>query len=139
MKQFKFILFMLCILSITSVSADADEQVWETGGMPYSAFETLPVTHVNLGGATLDIAFTPGNFDLPKTTLVNWIAARAEMVKNYYRYFPVKRLRLLIVSAEGGGIHHGTSYGYGGGAIKLELGRNVTQAQRKRSIDRILF
>ena len=129
MKPFEFVWFAFFILFIASTTAHADEPMWETRGMPYAIFETLPVTHVNVGGATLDIAFTPGNFDLPKTTIVNWIAARARMVADYYGHFPVKKLQLLIISTEGNGIPHGTSYGYGGGAIKLALGRHVTQAR----------
>jgi len=113
----------------TLVTSATDDDKWQGGGTPYSTFASLPARRINVGSAVMEIAFAPGDFDLPEREILNWVAARARIVAGYYGRFPVKRLRLLVVPVEGDGVLHGTSFGYAGAAIKLDLGRSVKPSQ----------
>ena len=128
LKRFRAILLVPFLLCVAAIGVCEEAKTWATRGMPYAAFNTLPTTHIDVGKAMLNVAFTPGQFDLPKATLLNWITARAAIVASYYGRFPVDRLKLLIISTEGNGISHGTSFGYDGAAIKVDIGRNANQS-----------
>lgn len=100
--------------------------------MPYDAFEELPATTVDLPGAAIQVAFAPGEFDLPKTRILDWIKSSADTVAQYYGRFPVAKLQLLVVPSPGDGVRGGTTFGYGGAATRLRLGRHVTEDQLER-------
>ena len=56
---------------------------------PYRAFDTLPTTPMHVGGATLNVAFAPGTFALPRSALIAWLETSAKAVSIYYGKFPV--------------------------------------------------
>ena len=120
---------MLGLCLLRAVAADDDDLQWNNRSMPYAVFDKLPATRVGVGGAVIDVAFAPGETDLPKSRILDWIAACAHTVAAYYGHFPAKRLRLLIIPEDGGGVRHGTSFGYAGAAIKVALGRSVSERE----------
>ena len=113
-------------------SADSNPGRYLYGGMPYDAFDELPSTTVELSGSTIQVAFAPGEFRLPKARILSWIRSSAETVAVYYGRFPVARARLLIVPYDGAGVRSGTAFGYGAAAIRLLLGRDVSEVQLER-------
>jgi hypothetical protein len=96
---------------------------------PYKAFDRLPVTPINVGGATLNVAFAPGEFALPRSALIAWLEQSAKAVSVYYGTFPVASVRLLVVPARGSGVQKGTSFGYRGAAIRLIIGSDATEGE----------
>lgn len=109
-----------------------DTSRYAGSGMPSDAFDALPTTTVDLPGAAIQVAFAPGEFDLPKARILSWIKSCAETVARYYGRFPVARLQLLVVPTAGDGVRGGTTFGYGGAATRLRLGGDVTEDQLDR-------
>ena len=97
-------------------------------GMPYQAFDKLPITPVNVGASVLNIAFAPGAFQLPQQSFLLWLRKSAEAVTTYYGRFPVPSARILIVPAPGRGVQGGQAFGYRGPAIRLIVGTDSTEA-----------
>ena len=96
---------------------------------PYRAFDRLTATPIKIGGATLNVAFAPGEFALPRGALIAWLEQSAKAVSVYYGRFPVDSVRVLIVPAPGSGVQKGTSFGYRGAAIRLIIGSDTTEAE----------
>jgi hypothetical protein len=96
---------------------------------PYAAFDRLPSTPLAVSGGTLHVAFAPGDFTLPRSAIMDWLKTSAKAVSVYFGKFPVPSARILIVPIPGRGVQSGTTFGYRGAAIRLVVGRDVTQAQ----------
>jgi hypothetical protein len=99
---------------------------------PYAAFKDLAKTAVPVAEGTLEVGFAPGTFTLPRSALVAWLEASAKATSTYFGKFPVTPTRILIVPVPGAGVQRGTSYGFRGAAIRLIVGREVTEAQLRR-------
>jgi hypothetical protein len=93
----------------------------------YTAFDRLPTTPIKVGGGTLNVAFAPGDFALPRRALMAWLETSATAVSVYFGKFPVASARILIVPVPGRGVQRGTTYGYRGAAIRLAVGRDATE------------
>jgi hypothetical protein len=118
-------LMLVLIAARGAAAADSRGRFSERGGMPYEAFAELPISRLEIGGGDIDVAFAPGELDLPSQPLLDWIAASARAVSAYYGRFPVARVRVLVIPASGRGIRSGTTYGYRGAAIKVSVGRET--------------
>jgi hypothetical protein len=94
---------------------------------PYDSFDRLPTTPIHVGGGTLNVAFAPGEINLPRSVIMNWLTTSAKAVTVYFGKFPVTSARVLIVPVPGSGVQSGTTYGYRGAAIRLVVGSDVTQ------------
>ncbi len=105
-----------------------DNRAYLGGYMPYSAFERLPKTIRNVRGGILEIAFAPGRLALGRDKILKWIERSARAVEIYYKRFPVKKARLLIVPVAGRGVKGGQAWGHGGSAIRVTLGSDSTEA-----------
>src|SRR5882757_8291430 len=98
--------------------------------MPYDAFDRMPKTDLDVPSGVIHIAFGAGEFALPKSKILEWVATSAKAVSIYYGRFPVKSLRLLFVPVEGSRVRGGTTWGYRGAAIRIPLGRDVSTDDR---------
>jgi hypothetical protein len=78
---------------------------------------------LNIAGSSISVTFASGELELSQAEIRNWVATSAKAVATYYGRFPVSELRILIVPVGGSGVKSGKSYGYGGAAIKISLGR----------------
>jgi hypothetical protein len=76
---------------------------------PYRAFDRLPKTTIEVGGGTLDVAFAPGAFTLPRSALMAWLGDAANAASVYFGKFPVSSARILIVPAPGSDVQGGAS------------------------------
>ncbi|MDW4809900.1 hypothetical protein NQ359_23730, partial [Escherichia coli] len=90
---------------------------------PYDAFDKLPKTDLEVGGATIHVGFAPGEMALPKEKILDWVKTSARAVSTYYGHFPVQSLRLLLVPVDGPRVRGGTTWGYRGAAIRVLIGR----------------
>jgi hypothetical protein len=85
---------------------------------------------VTSGGATIDVTFAPGKFDLPRASIVAWISNAANAVSEYFGRFPVQHPRLMVRPAEGrGGVFHGTTFGGRRAFTRISVGQSTTQKQ----------
>ena len=70
-----------------------------------AAVGLLPVfwddsTRVQVGGATIEIRFGPGDLDLPRESVIAWVSKAAKAVAHYYGVFPVPLMRVLVNPSE---------------------------------------
>lgn len=119
----------LCVL-LASVpdgrEAAAADALTGGRGFPYAAFEDLKSEPPMPGpAAALDVRFGPGKFALPKAEIFSWIDKSARAIASYYGHFPAQPAKLLIVPVDGIGAQQGQSFGYGGAAIRILLGRDT--------------
>ena len=88
---------------------------------------------IQAGGATLQIDFEAGEFDLPREEFAARIQKAALAVAGYYGRFPVARARILIIPVAGeDGILQGTTWGSRDGwpgFTRLRIGQHTTRAE----------
>jgi hypothetical protein len=94
-------------------------------GMPYEAFDALAKTRVTVDGGVISLAFAPGKLALDGVPILSWVERAALSVWTYYDRFPVASVRVLIVPVAGEGVRNGTTWGYGGAAIRMLLGQSA--------------
>src|SRR5882672_2364391 len=66
-----------------------------------AADEAMPASHINSGGASVEVTFAPGKVNLPQSTVLSWIKSAADSVSAYYGRFPVPHARILVRPVEG--------------------------------------
>jgi hypothetical protein len=84
---------------------------------------------LDLDGVAVRVDFGDGRFREGTAPLLQWIQRSLHIVSAYYAGFPTRALRVQIVPESGGGVHGGKTWGYHGGFIRLEVGRDVSEAQ----------
>jgi hypothetical protein len=85
---------------------------------------------VTSGGATIEVAFGPGKFDLPRASLLTWVSNAANAVSEYFGRFPVQHPRVMVrLSERRGGVFHGTTFGSRGGFTRISVGQTTTEKQ----------
>ena len=86
---------------------------------------------IHIGGATIQIDFGPGQFDLPPEQVVQWVQNAATAVAAYYGRFPVASARVLVLpAADKRGILRGTTWGDVGGSpgfTRMIIGQHTTE------------
>lgn len=113
MPQSRSILFLLiaAVLAIDGCVIRAQDQSPEHHGPPWRSPVASSRT-LSIGGASLQVDFGPGTFDLPSAQIVDWVRRAATAVTTYYGRFPVPRDRILIqVAPDRSGVFHGTTWG----------------------------
>jgi hypothetical protein len=84
---------------------------------------------LSLDGVSLRIELADSKFRGGAEPLLEWIKRSLGIVTAYYGNFPTSSLRIQVVSEDGGGVHGGKTWGYRGGFIRVQAGRDVTAAQ----------
>ena len=93
---------------------------------PYAAFGPLSVSRLSLPGASLDVAFTPGTFDLGEAEVKTWIDRSARAVAAYFGRFPIPHAALLVLVSPRARVADGHTMGFGGGSVVLSVGEHAT-------------
>ncbi len=87
---------------------------------------------IKVAASTLQVDFAEGPLDLPKSAILDHIAAAASAVATYYGRFPVASARILIIPVAGRhGILQGTTWGDTRGFpafTRMRIGEHTTQA-----------
>jgi hypothetical protein len=84
---------------------------------------------LSLNGVNLQVEIDAGQFHGGTEPLLRWIKRSLGIVSAYYSAFPTQSLRIQVVAENGGGVRSGKTWGYHGGFIRVEVGRDVTEAQ----------
>src|SRR6202007_2508514 len=100
------------------------------GEPPGRKYDIAASRELHIGGASLQVDFSAGAFDLPVDTLMQHVQAAASAVATYYGRFPVARARLLIIPVTGKrGVFGGTTWGDMGGwpgFTRIHIGQHTT-------------
>jgi hypothetical protein len=102
---------------------------WLLAAFAALAGQTAVAETVQLDGASVQVDFGDAKFTGGTEPLLQWIKRSAGIVSAYYGRFPTPSLRLQVVPESGGGVHGGKTWGYHGGFIRIQVGREVTPAQ----------
>lgn len=87
-------------------------------------------TRLQFGGATIEITFGPGGFDLPRKSILAWVAKAAHAVAHYYGVFPVRLTRVRVNSSERqSGAFGGETWGSDPPFTRIFVGRHTTGQQ----------
>jgi hypothetical protein len=84
---------------------------------------------LSLDGVSLRIELADSKFRGGAEPLLEWIRRSLGIVTAYYGNFPTSSVRIQVVPEDGGGVHGGKTWGYRGGFIRVQVGRDVTAAQ----------
>jgi hypothetical protein len=87
------------------------------------------VEQLKLDAVEARVELDGGQFRGGAEPLLQWIKRSAGIVTAYYGQFPTPSLRIQVVPEDGGGVHGGKTWGYHGGFIRIQVGREVTPAQ----------
>jgi hypothetical protein len=87
------------------------------------------VEEIKIVGADIHAEIDAGAFTRGAAPLVVWITRSAQIVANYYNRFPAPSLRVRVVPEYGDGVPSGKTFGYNGGFIRVQVGRDVTDEQ----------
>jgi hypothetical protein len=90
---------------------------------------TASAQQLSLNGVNLQVELDAGQFHGGTDPLLQWIKRSLGIVSAYYGAFPTQSLRIQVVPENGGGVRSGKTWGYHGGFIRVEVGRDVTEAQ----------
>ncbi len=128
MKYLRPTALLLClplILSARSGAAQSNEEHRPPWAGTVASRQTLKI-----GGATIQVDFAPGDFDLKREEILHWIEAAATAVSTYFGQFPITRARILIVPiADKSGVLTGTTWGDVGGYpafTRMRLGQHTS-------------
>lgn len=97
------------------------------GSMPYLAFDKLEKTSIDVPGGQLAVGMPSGEFQIGKQKVLDWVERSAKAVSVYYGRFPVASARVLIVPGDGAEPLGGQAFGNAGAAVRLMVGRDVTE------------
>jgi hypothetical protein len=117
---------LLWIITTSMGSSDAQ------GNGPHQPAIALSQT-LAVGSATLQIDFSDGPLDLPRSEIVQRIQTAAQAVATYYGRFPAPRTRILVIPVVGQhGVLQGTTWGNRSGFsafLRLRIGQSTTREE----------
>src|SRR5580704_8098808 len=97
--------------------------------VPFPAAKAADVTStLVIGGSRIDVTIETADAPLSQPDVIKWVQFAAESVAAYYGRFPVPHLTLRVVSFDGSGVRHGTTWAKDGGLIVIHAGSKTTPA-----------
>jgi hypothetical protein len=101
-----------------------------TGDADQDSEQKLDPAQLHIGGATIEISFGLGGFNLPREVILAWVANAARAVTQYYGTFPVPVTRVRILPSERkSGAFSGETWGSDPPFTRIFVGRNTTKQQ----------
>ena len=95
--------------------------------LPFCSAKAADVTStLMIGGSRIDVTIDTSDAPLSQTDVMQWVKNAAESVATYYGRFPVPHLTLRVVSFDGSGVRHGTTWGKDGGLIRIFAGSKTS-------------
>ncbi len=101
---------------------------YQDGRSVYTALRSQPHSRLEVGGSRINVVFADDAPGLDRERALRWIRRSAEAVAMYFGRFPVDEVGILVVASAGNRVVTGTTYGYGLSAIRMQVGRDVTDA-----------
>jgi hypothetical protein len=85
-------------------------------------------SHLEVGEASIDVAFDSDQFDIDRAALFDWVMQSARATTAYFGRFPVTHARVRLVQSPGARVSNGVSFGEPGARCRITVGQHVTQA-----------
>jgi hypothetical protein len=98
-------------------------------GAPPALAAPVTANDITVDGAAIHIEFEPGAFRDGGEAVRGWIRRSANIVTGYYGRFPTTRVTVRVIAEAGDGVHGGKSFANPDAFIRVQLGREVTEAQ----------
>jgi hypothetical protein len=98
-------------------------------GVPLALAATTTANDLTVGGAAIHVEVEPRAFRDGGDAIRGWIRRSANIVAGYYGRFPTTRLTVRVIAEAGDGVHGGKSFANPDAFIRVQVGREVTQAQ----------
>jgi hypothetical protein len=98
-------------------------------GAPPALAAAATANDLTVGGAAIHIEFEPGAFRDGGDGVRGWIRRSANIVSGYYGRFPTTRVTVQVIAEAGDGVHGGKSFANPDAFIRVQLGREVNEAQ----------
>jgi len=113
----------------TATSAAAAAIAHLALGAPPALAAPTTANDITVDGAAIHIEFEPGAFRDGGDGVRGWIRRSANIVAGYYGRFPTTRVTVQVIAEAGDGVHGGKSFANPDAFIRVQLGREVTEAQ----------
>src|SRR5271170_6292533 len=98
--------------------------------LPFSAARAEDMkSTVMVGSSRIDVTIDTSEAPISQPDVMKWVQNAADSVVAYYGRFPVPHLTLRIISFDGSGVRHGTTWGRGGGLIRISAGSKTSAAE----------
>ena len=97
-------------------------------GVP-AALAATTTDDLSVGGAAIHVEFEPHAFRDGGDAVRGWIRRSAHIVTGYYGRFPTTRVTVRVSAEAGEGVHGGKSFANPDALIRVQVGREVTEAQ----------
>jgi hypothetical protein len=97
-------------------------------GVP-AALAATTTDDLSVGGAAIHVEFEPHAFRDGGDAVRGWIRRSANIVAGYYGRLPTTRLTVRVIAQAGEGVHGGKSFANPDAFIRVQVGREVTEAQ----------
>jgi hypothetical protein len=97
--------------------------------MLYTHQATASVHEIKVENASIHVDMDDEAFRGGPEPIVEWVTRSAQIVAHYYNRFPTSTLRVRVVDEDGAGVRSGKTFGYKGGFIRVQVGRQVTEDQ----------
>lgn len=81
---------------------------------------------IHVGDATITLTLPSKGLPVSEESVRHWVAAAGNAVGRYYGRYPVRHVRIAILSDNGDAVHGGTEFD--GRFIRIHLGGNTTEA-----------
>ena len=95
-------------------------------GFTATAADESATRAIEAEGARVRVTFQSTDFKHGTAPIVAWIERSMAIVARYYGQFPAKELRIRVISLDGSGVRHGTTFGMSVPYIRLQIGHDVT-------------
>jgi hypothetical protein len=95
----------------------------------YPRHATASMREIKVANADIHVDVDDGAFRGGVGPIVEWVTRSALIVAHYYDRFPTSSLRVRVVAEDGDGVRNGKTFGYNGGFIRVQVGRQVTEDQ----------
>jgi hypothetical protein len=84
---------------------------------------------LSVDGAPLEVQLESRVFAANGAPLLEWVRRSSDIVSRYYGRFPVPGTTVRVVDRDGNGVRGGTTWANPKGLIRVQVGREVTDAQ----------
>jgi len=117
------------MLRARAISAAAAAVAHLALGAPPALAAPVTANDITVDGASIHLEFEPGAFRDGGDAVRGWIRRSANIVAGYYGRFPTTRVTVQVIAEAGDGVHGGKSFANPDAFIRVQLGREVTEAQ----------
>ena len=98
-------------------------------GMLIAGWAHASTHELKVAGADIQVDIDEDSFRSRTNPILEWITRSAQIVAHYYDRFPTAHLHMRVIALDGDGVRNGRTWGHNGGVIRINVGKQVTDAQ----------